>query len=373
MIHARWPFLVLAIVFILVLTACGSSTTEPGRDLGVENDDDVALTGDDDTTPATDDDSQSDDDTTVSDDDTAASDDDTSPPPACLVPTVGMVINTDAVICPGTYQLDAGNGPAITIDASDIQIVGDGVVLEGDAVAYGSAFDLSQNGLQNVTVSGFTIKNFYYGFFGWGSFTNIQFLDLDIEEPAGEPLDIGALDGGVCRQVILDRITVVDSRTTGITLRDCTQSAIRHVTYSNETVNVIESNFILGGGSDNVIEDNSVYTRNEAGCNAVWLDGSNNNLIQNNLFDLGYKDGSHLADGSSDNVYYHNTFIMRNNQYLFYIPADCQRNEIYGNRFVGGHVEDEAPNTIFCVDGVGNSYENGANYGGPDPNGGMCP
>ncbi len=381
-------WLLISLLAALLIEACGPS--DPGADSqnaddddvvlsdddGASDDDDVVLSdddgaSDDDTSPAdddrpTDDDAQSDDD--AADDDDA--DDDTMA--GCIEPYVGLVVTGDTVICPGEYELDSANGPVITVAGSHLTLTGEGVTLIGAAAAYGSGINLVLGDVRDVLIQGFTLRNYYYGVYGLGNYQAVRFTGLSIEDPAYAPFDVGASGTGSC-QLTLDNIAVTDSRTTGITLRDCTDSLLRAITYTNTTVDVIESNVILMGGEHNTIEDSYFSSVDDAGCNAIWLSDSRFNVIQNNILDLDFKDGSHLLNDASENVFRNNTFLLHSSQKIFDIPADCRANQIYGNTFVGGLLDDRAPDTVFCVDGVGNSYEDDASYQGASPTDGTCP
>jgi len=158
-------------------------------------------------------------------------------------------------------------------------------------------------------------------------------------------------------------------------LNGCTSCAIRNCYSENTRVGVNESNFATIDGGFNTIEDCAVYTRNEIGCNAYWVAGSDN-LIQNNEADVGYKDGSHLFDGASRNLFIGNEFFLsRPEQFSIWVVPSALDNEFYGNTFHVGILNDESPNADFCDEDndLGNSYLDGAIYQGADPNGGTCP
>ncbi len=290
----------------------------------------------------------------------------------CIRPYVGLVVTKDTVICPGEYELDSGDAAVITVAGSHLTLVGDGVTLIGTAAGHGSAITLAPGTVSNVVIRGFTLSNYYYGVYALGDYHDVRFTAMVIDRPVYGPFDVGAFRGSDCR-FFLDDIIVIDSRTTGIMLRECKDCELCNITSVNTTLDVMESNIILAGGENNTIEDCYLLSANESGCNAIWLSDSRFNVIQNNILDLDFKDGSHLNGRATGNEFRNNTFVLRSAQKAFFIPADCPGNRIYGNTFIGGLLDDRAPDTVFCVDGAGNSYEDDASYQGASPTGGTCP
>jgi len=378
--------LLVLVVAVLFVATCGSG-----------GEDNSTLRGD---TDGDDDDDVGDDDVGSDDDD---DDDDNTPPPGdCVVPTDGMWILEDTVLCPSDepYELEGSESGALFIASSDVTLTAYGVTLQG--VGTGVGVSLYTDGLSDVEIAGLTLVNYDRGVAGYGSFTNITLRELTIADSGDAHVFIGppGKAAGVCRNIRFLDLAVRDSYNTGVVCAECTESLMRGITSTNEREGVIESNLVLLGGSSNTIEDNTITTRNSAGCNAIWLSGVSETLVQNNHVDVGYKDGSH-QHGSSWNVFAGNEFRVgfsaaynvrvldldtgadkADRCHVYpkgYVPPTTKEiipstdNTYYGNSFATGLFKDESDRGTFCVDGSGNDYIDGASYQGPDENGGTCP
>ncbi|MDP8254661.1 MAG: NosD domain-containing protein [Candidatus Alcyoniella australis] len=261
----------------------------------------------------------------------------------------------------------------IIIAASGVTLIGEGVTLQGNG--RGVAIKLAGR-LHDVTVGGFTILDYYNSVECYGHFSDILLHQMTIKGSRNMHLQVTpSQDGLENHRIVIEDIVAKNSFNTGIACRSCFDSVVRRISSSNENADVMESNLMLFGGARNLIEINSVYTRNESGCNAIWISKSDNNIIQNNEMNLGNKDGSHFY-GSSHNIFRGNRIVLNKNSQnsVEILDAKSSGNEFYGNELHVGMFKDRSDvGSIFCVGGVGNEYLDGAYYGGPDPHHGTCP
>ena len=352
----------IGLILLLALVAGGCSgsgeDSSPTQTLATVNDDD----SDDDSAIPDDDDDAVDDDDTSDDDDTIDDDDDT-PPDECVEPIHGYEVYEDTRFCPGGYFID-GDGPAIVIKTDNVSIWGEGVTLtySGKGTSTGISTEESRIGL---SIHGFRIERFSRGVHLSGE--GIKVEGTEIDHPGNTPLYATG------SRIEITGITASDSETTGVTLQNCTDCSVTYSLLTNEIEGVIESNVIIDGGGDNIIEGNTIHTRNESGCNAVWLIDTSGNEIRNNTFDLGFKDGSHFQGEVHDNLFVGNEYYMRLGQYIVWTIAESSNNQFYDNVFHDGVFLDESESSLFCVDGTGNEYLDGAVYRGDDENEGTCP
>lgn len=406
--------LLVLMIFLTSFLACDSGGGgEEGRSGSPGDDDTDSLPDDDDNdnddaTPDDDDDDDDDDnddndDTTPDDDDDDDNDDDNDDDTTnCVAPYQDMDIFTDTVICPRedpyNYSLDEGQ-PIFIITGNNLILSGYGATVSDTGDGYGIIFLDPE--AHDVKIRGLTLKGFKTGIFSYAGASDIVIRDVTIEDSVNMHIMFDSNDDRVGNHRITIRgVTAINSHNTGIGCADCYDSVMKDITSTNNLVGVIESNLILFGGSGNLIENNTIYTRNSSGCNAIWLTGSDDNIVQGNSLDLGYKDGSHMHS-SSDNIYRNNTFHVSNSwQYTIWLgestddtDADLaglpetlrekaekykgvpsSGNSFYGNDFYTGILmDDEGVNSIFCVDNVGNDYFDTATYSGPDTNEGTCP
>jgi Right handed beta helix region len=394
---------------LFAVAACNTGSAEDQRASAAPGDDDDNDPADDDAgdDDAADDDTADDDDDT-GDDDTAADDDDDDtvddgePPADCVEPTDGMEISEDTAICPREepYYLVGSASGVIHITASNVTLWGDGVTLVGDGSEVGIYVTAAE--LSNITVRGFTLKNYLSGVRGYGRLTDVTLRDLTIEDSTDSHVYIGpnTLPGSPPpERILMGRLTVRNSKNTGVVCANCLDSTMRNITSTNNRAGVVESNLVLLSGSGNTIEDNYIFTRNSLGCNAIWLTGVDSSTVRNNVVDTGYKDGSH-QHGSSHILFTGNDFTMEtpDANTVFPVPLNTitlaglcaafpagynppllkgeiqsENNSYVGNTFRGGIFADLSINPTFCVDGVGNDFLDGAIYDGSHPDGGTCP
>jgi len=393
--------ILILIIAIIFFTSFSCSTGESDDQRSFQNNDDVGYPEDDDSDDDTFNDDDSDDDDFDDDDD--SDDDDYTD---CVVPYDDMEIYEDTRLCPDDtpYAIDdLHEDGVIRIAGSNITVKGKGVTIDGDGKGIG-IFLLNQN-LDNVQIKGIHLSNFYRGIHGVGPFAGLTISGITVSDSRDMHINIESSPDSKSENtnIVLDSITASGSYNTGIACGGCFDSTMRNITSTNNRNAVIESNLILFGGGQNIIEDNLIQTSNSLGCNSIWIFESDENIIQNNTIENGYKDGSHMH-GSSDNIFKNNTFTMlKSSQYLVW-PADsqkfndnekqrliarygalkhlnpekskrqCMNNQFYANEFNNGIFYDfDAVNSQFCVDGQGNDYLNGAIYQGTDSNNGTCP
>ena len=370
---AAFYLLAVSLIFVLLL-GCGGSGNGSARGSSTDADDDVQPPADDDSHQSDDDldddsvdDDASDDDADDDLDDDASDDDADDDTVDCIEPYPGMTLQTgDAVLlCPGTYEIPAGATPAITVAGDHVTLSAEGVTLVGDGTDFSDGLRIDD--AVDLLVEGLALTNYGYGVDGSGD--TITLRGLTITDSRQNHVQLGG------QGVVIENGSFHDSYNTGVVLQDCTSCTIHNCHSENTRANVIESNFAIIDGGYNTIEGCSVYTRNELGCNAYWISGSDN-IIRDNQSDTGYKDASHLFDGASRNLFVGNTFHLAQSwQFSVVIPPTALNNEFYGNTFYVGILDDQAPNSDFCdeTNDLGNTYLDGAIYQGPDVNGGTCP
>jgi hypothetical protein len=284
-----------------------------------------------------------------------------------------MLVTSDTVICPGAYHFSGTNfvigiaSSGITLSGTDVELIDDGGTLIG--------INMSGN-FSDVVIEGFQLIDFFIAVAAVGSLQDIEIRQLYVEGAVYSPIIVasGDVSSGVCERIDIHDNTIHDSLAGGVTLGFCTDSIMADNLSTEDLVGSINSNFILSGGAGNIVSGNSVLSRNTAGCNAIWLDNSNGNLIEGNLIDTDFKDASHINGTSSNNIFADNTVHLAESwQYSFWVSADADGNAFHGNEQHNGILYDMSDSSVLCVDSVGNDYLDGALYSGPDPNGGTCP
>ncbi|MDP8256397.1 MAG: right-handed parallel beta-helix repeat-containing protein, partial [Candidatus Alcyoniella australis] len=227
---------------------------------------------------------------------------------ACSTPFAGMIVNRSMIFCPGRYEIGNGDNCSIVIENSDIHISGDRVTLVGDSKKDRCAIGIEKNeeeaAVSNISLSGLTIEDFGVGIYSRNKLDNVIIENVRVENIIYSYIDLG-MENKASSNLSIVNSYFEGTFNNGIILRDCMGCSITDNQIVNKRDGIIESSIVLFGGSGNLISNNSIFSENDKGCNAIWLDSSNNNTIQNNTLDLGYKDGSHFVN-SNNNLFVSN-------------------------------------------------------------------
>ncbi|MEK6954322.1 MAG: LamG-like jellyroll fold domain-containing protein [Candidatus Micrarchaeota archaeon] len=220
---------------------------------------------------------------------------------SCTVPTAGLVVSTDTVLCPGTFILPFG----INITASNIKVICHNTVLQRQELSDPSSAIYIHPGLSNILVYGCEFKDFSSGIYASGAGSgqnNIRILDNKMSNVAqgvyfrnADNIEVG--------------YNIVGAFAVGFgfyNTRDSTWSSALNihdnsiaVSGSGAGINVeftgssyIERNTIAGGdyginlymSSENFVRRNSVdYTRS-GGSGLSLIGASSYNIIEANNF-----------------------------------------------------------------------------------------
>ncbi|MDP8257190.1 MAG: right-handed parallel beta-helix repeat-containing protein [Candidatus Alcyoniella australis] len=321
---------------------------------------------------------------------------------SCVMPRDDLLIESDVRLCPSDepYLIeDRGEPGVLIVRGTGFEVDATGVTIRGNGQGTGV---MLAGPLSDVELRGLALEEFTIGISG-GSAQDLRLRQIRIENVAEMYVDIGGGPGAINRRILIEDLVVRQTRTSGIACRACFDSVIRRVDSRSDVVDSMESNLILYGGGGNLVEHNTIVTRNEDGCNAIWLVASNYNVIQHNTLDLGAKSGSHIQ-GSSHNVFTGNvirtadklqelagieplryaieepTLIRVGESERIEVlriekgsPALSRSNLVFGNEFHLGVLRDNGSGTLLCFKGVGNNYLDGASYRGPNLYGGSCP
>jgi len=106
----------------------------------------------------------------------------TSTNATCIVPEDDLIINSNVVLCRGTYNItDVNDDGILIIDSNSISIRGNGTIINGIRHAEDQGLGILIDGLNNIGISGLTIKNVYLGAYAAGEnimFANNSFVNM---------------------------------------------------------------------------------------------------------------------------------------------------------------------------------------------------
>lgn len=135
-----------------------------------------------------------------------------------------------------------------------------------------------------------------------------------------------------------------------------------NVTFDNVTV-IGNANrlFYVVNGTNFLLNDFKDYTNTSVSNNFINV---NNLNIENSYFG-----GIYLENVGESKIF--NNYLF-SEEIVLHIVGNSDYNQIWNNTFDTGVVEDYGTGNVYCVDGIGNEYINGAYYSGSDPNCGSC-
>ncbi len=264
----------------------------------------------------------------------------TTPSVGDTVPTDGMVITSDTTLAAGTYSLPQG----IVIGASGITVSANGTVIVGS----GSGNGVAANGMNNVTVSGLTVRNYFHGM----HFYNCD--DLTVENcnvwetpelPEGS-IFLNIFDGpngSYAHAVWLrycDRATIRDNdvsdQQNGISLFNCSDALVTGNYASYNTGWGIcfydtDSSTVRDNVADYCTRDYYGWSGADA-ASFLIVYGSDNNDVQSNSF-VGGGDGVFLAGAT-------HSLQKKPNNFNYFAYNDCSYspNNGFEATFSGGNV-----------------------------------
>lgn len=295
----------------------------------------------------------------------------------CVEPYFGMMIEKDTTLCPGEYYLDSNMEiPAITLSEDGVLLYCDGTKIIGADQSIGRGIVVSEE-VSDARIVGCQISNFSMGIEAYNPGKNMNVYEVTISS-VGERFVYIWGDGKQVESPSVTNSYFQDSQTTGILFDNCDGGEISNNLYVNN-ISVHESPIALIDSEGVTVDSNEIRSLGGGACNGIWIFRSNSNTIRNNYVEMGGEfegDGSHIDDAWGN--------LFQNNTYVINIPYEQSLvvfgsslgNTFVGNTFVKGDVVDlgdYAGTSVWCVDGEGNYYLEGAFYSGPDPNGGTCP
>ena len=231
----------------------------------------------------------------------------------CIVPSDGMNLIQDTVLCTGTYNLPNG----INVTANDVTLDCNGASLVGSGISNG----IEVRGYKGVTVRNCNVSSYDDG---------IVFIETD-------------------NSVIEDN--VAQGNRDGILHHNAT-----FISYSG----IVRRNKVHGSGALGIflqrLDGNQIYdneiTNSGYGIYSWYMD---NSFVDNNK-----------VDGNSQNVILASSFNnkLTNNEVngsRLWLNNESAGNKIYSNDFRGvGVANSLLDRNIFCVNNVGNNYYEGA-------------
>jgi len=155
------------------------------------------------------------------------------------------------------------------------------------------------------------------------------------------------------------------------------------ISLSSSSNNIITGNTIATTGNNTGIyldlSSNNIFTSNTISTTSNYTAGislsssSNNTFTANTIITSGSKSNGASLSGSNSNILAGNTITTNvSDANGAFIYSNSNSNQIWNNTFDKGSVIDQGTGNVYCVDGIGNEYINGAYYSGPDPNCGSC-
>ncbi len=301
----------------------------------------------------------------------------------CTTPTDDMIITEDTTFCPGTYNLPNG----ITIGADNVVLDCDRAVLDGDVNTENYGILLDE--INNVEIKNCEIREYKYGIFMHSS-SNIHLLDNNF---------FGTSVHGIYMERNSHNNLIYNNNIhnyAGVAI------FLRHSPYNNISNNFIE-NSSFGGyyagiaisldfSGHNIIESNII--RNHS--NGIFLLYSSNNTILYNTIENNRNVGVYFQSSSENfmldnevnfnivgsllgstgtpsfsNTISNNIFKDNKNHAIIVnsysheedgsVEIEAYNNSIWNNDIYTSGIDDDNPSqNIYCVDGIGNNYYNGA-------------
>jgi len=282
----------------------------------------------------------------------------------CVEPYAGMIIEKDTTFCEGEYKLSTSPS-AIIITGKNIYLNGNGAILVSidKEKTYHSMIQFTN--ARNISLENLIISKASIGIGGSVKIEGVTIKNVTVKDSLNCHV---SLDG---ERIFIEKSYFEDSKNNGVFVFG-SEGKIKDCESRNEREGVVESNFSLSGRKM-VLDGNIVYTRNSSGCNALWIKNCYDCLVENNIVDVGYKDGSHFTHENRGVIFRNNSITTRAASFCVDYAEQASETLFYGNIFSGGDFLDNGLGANFCVDDVGNDFRNTSEYQGPDPHKGTCP
>jgi len=247
----------------------------------------------------------------------------------CTVPVDNLNINSDTVLCNGTYNLaDAGNDGIIRIAGDGVTVNCDNTTINGTGSGRGVDF----NGYDNVVVNGCEINNYFYGF--WVGGDNIGEISYS---------------GNITNNVV-----------------DCSGSTSSRAIYVSYGQDIIVSGNKLGG----IFDTSSASIRNEYLNNNITLTNSNDITIS---IDVAEVSNNNISGSSGSNFYSNGENISVRNNVIDMstnsIDVGSYNGTYYNNTILDGRIylntgrennisSNRIGDTTYCIQFYGNAVGN---------------
>lgn len=265
------------------------------------------------------------------------------PPVPCVIPADNLIINSNTVLCPGTYNIpDTGYDGIIQINQSGVVVEGNDTIIVGSGIGYG----IRNPGFEGVTIKNVMVKNFMTGIILSSTDCNYNTLlnNTVLNTRNGMVVYYGPNN-------TIGGNHIADSLPGSL----FTKSYGLYLLYSSGNVisgNTLDSNVDYGlymsGSIGNSLNDNSASGNTEygfyltnshgntiQGANSTGLDynlyldsSSSNNISECNLTGGNY--GVYLGNSDSNNL--ENNYINTNRYGVFFLGSS-ESNLITGNNF----------------------------------------
>jgi parallel beta-helix repeat protein len=266
----------------------------------------------------------------------------------CVTPVDDLTINSDTVLCNGTYYInDAGSTGVIIFGTNGVNLTCNNTLIIGDNNGAG----IYTNTADNIVLQGCNVSNYYNGVYSWGSDDSIFRNIISFNN---------SYDGIVIRDsddnIIVDS-SFFNNSNDGFLFWDAFRNNFSHSTSFNNTdygVSFLNSDdnilinissfdngiyglYIYPGSDSNIIDSSSFYSNDDDG---LFLRDSNYNNFTNCSFNDNVDDGIYVYEahystftnvsffnnggdgawfrGSDYNKIYNSTFYNNTNYGIFF-------------------------------------------------------
>jgi len=234
--------------------------------------------------------------------------------PACITPTDDLIVNSNTVLCSGTYNIpDAGSNGVIIINASNVVLDCNGANLQGSGT-YG-IYVFNKN---NVTIKNCIMKGYFYGIYAYTFLSTIKNNTLDSN-------NYGLYLSGSNRNIVTNN-TIKDSYFYDLLVfatsdNDCNNTISnnigagnRLIKFYNSSVNLqnqVLSELVLCNADNSVIKNVSIIGSSTRSNNAVYVSRTNDSIL-NNISSSNNRNGIILFSSFNNTI--SNSFLNMNGE-----------------------------------------------------------